>query len=114
MRILVVEDDPMVRSATQFLLEEWGFEVTCASSVAEAIRSLDATFSHLLCDLNLPDGKGLEVIRQAKSLCRAIWTVAVTGNAAFGLQNESREAGADCVLMKPTPIPDLRFALNAS
>lgn len=113
MRILVVEDDPMIQSATQWLLEEWGFEVKCASSVAEAVSSLDATFSHLLCDLNLPDGKGLDVIKKAKSLCRAICTVAITGNAALGLQNESREAGADYILMKPTAIPDLRFALNA-
>lgn len=113
MRILVVEDNSMIRSATQCLLEEWGFAVTCAGSVAEAVDSLDGTFSHLLCDLNLPDGTGTEVIRQAKRLSRSIRTVAMTGSATLGLQNASRDAGADWVLTKPAAIRDLRFALQS-
>lgn len=113
MRILVVEDNPLIRSATQCLLEEWGFAVQCAGSVEEAVNSLNDTFSHLLCDLNLPDGTGTEVIREAKRRSRSIRTVAMTGNAAWGLQNDGMDAGADWVLTKPAAMRDLRFALQS-
>jgi DNA-binding response OmpR family regulator len=113
MHILVVEDNPLIRSATQCLLEEWGFVVECAGSVAEAVNSLDGRFSHLLCDLNLPDGTGTEVIREAKRVKRSIRAVAMTGNAALSLQNDGQMAGADWVLTKPAAMRDLRFALQS-
>jgi len=61
-------------------LEDAGYRVLLASSVADAIRSLDRfEIDGLLLDILLPDGLGFEVARHAKSLAQPPLTVATSG-----------------------------------
>jgi CheY-like chemotaxis protein len=61
-QILVVDDDPLVRSGTEGILSAWGYQVSVASCLDE-IRSKfpGKEFDLVLCDYRLPDGTGLEV-----------------------------------------------------
>lgn len=111
MRILVVENDPMTRDAAQTMLEELGFSVFCVDTVAQATVRLQEHFTHLLCDLCLSDGDGVEVIRYAKRMNADIRVVAFTGSIPSSLHGRTYAAGADMVLMKPVGLPQLMSAL---
>ena len=111
MRILIVEDDQMTRDAAQAMLEELGFTVHCVETVADAQLRLREHFTHLLCDLHLPDGDGVEVIRYAKRMNANIRVVAFTGSIPSTLHGRTYAAGADAVLMKPVGMVQVMAAL---
>src|SRR2546421_4563047 len=68
--ILVIEDH--ADSATVFarVLRIYGAAVTVAHSVAEAQQACEeGSFDLLLCDIELPDGNGLDLLRKARMSC---------------------------------------------
>ena len=66
-RILVIDDERSLREFLTILLEQEGYEVSTAESVATGIELLhDHTFDLVMCDLKLPDGTGLEVLADAR------------------------------------------------
>jgi|GEM_PF-2167669 len=68
--ILVVDDDPLVQMNYLDILSEAGFDVTGAGSLAQARRELAGgrRFDLLVCDHDLGDGKGLDLVVQLTSL----------------------------------------------
>lgn len=70
-RVLLVEDDALVRASTEGMLASWGCTVQVAVSRREgAERCAEGTFDLLVCDYRLPDGSGLDMIAEAEALCR--------------------------------------------
>ncbi len=66
-RILVIDDEKSLREFLTILLEQEGYEVTTAESVATGLERLHKqTFDLVMCDLKLPDGTGLEVLADAR------------------------------------------------
>lgn len=64
-RILIVEDDPVIRSAYVVVLEAEGHEVTQAEDGAKALESINsADFDLILLDILLPNMSGLEFLRK--------------------------------------------------
>src|SRR5687768_3951725 len=94
-RVLVVEDDPTVRGGMMALLRIYGHRATAAASVAEAQSSLDAaTPTHVLLDLNLPDGVGTLVLRRIRAQALPVCVAIVTGADGDGLLvQEARALG---------------------
>ena len=65
LRILLVEDHADSRRVLQRLLESFGCVVRAAGTVAEALAIADTqSFDLLVSDIGLPDGSGIDVIRQ--------------------------------------------------
>lgn len=66
--VLVVEDNPMVRSALVALLTRWGMEVVAVDNAADALTAMQTQLFHVvLSDWRLPgEGDGLTVLRQAQ------------------------------------------------
>jgi len=63
-RILIVEDEPLIRRSLRKLLERNGYEVSEAQTVPEAKAEIASTeFSIIISDLRLPEGLGSELIR---------------------------------------------------
>jgi CheY-like chemotaxis protein len=79
-RILVIDDEPiMADSLRQNLIEE-GYAVDTAADGVEAIEQFDLGGHHLaICDLQLPDMDGLEVLRHIKDLRPSTEVIVVTG-----------------------------------
>ena len=108
-RVLLVEDSPLINGALKMLLEAGGFDVTLATTAAEA-----SAWSHpdradvMLLDVGLPDGDGLGVIAalEAKGMKPAV-TYAMTGYADEATRNRCIAAGCDGVLLKPVPVQQL-------
>jgi len=107
--VLLVEDSPMINGALKLLLGAGGFEVTLATTMAEA---LDWTGPQpadvMLLDLTLPDGDGLSVLEELRSRHAAPGvTLAMTGHDDDITRARSLAAGCSAVLVKPVPVQEL-------
>jgi CheY-like chemotaxis protein len=116
-RVLVVDDDALIRDALRLLLEELGAGVTEAAGGAEAILHLQAgRFDLVLCDLRMPEVDGFAVIRWIRDDRRSqdVPVVAVTAVGPGAGPDRIREAGFDAYLPKPFDLNDLVDALDSA
>jgi CheY-like chemotaxis protein len=111
-RVLLVDDHIDTARAMGRLLKRWGCDVQTADSVASALKAADALkFDVLISDIGLPDGSGLDLIRQLKSRY-PVKGIAVSG---FGMEedlNSSRSAGFSEHLVKPVDLGQLEMTLR--
>jgi DNA-binding NtrC family response regulator len=112
-RILAVEDDLDTLEALVSLLEEFGLQVSAASTLAEA-RARLATFDPDVCltDLQLPDGDGLDLIREARAGDPRREIVVLTGHGSLDSAVEAMKAGAFDYLLKPLQPVQLEAVLG--
>jgi DNA-binding response OmpR family regulator len=100
--VLVVEDDDAIRHGMMLLLRMQGHSAVTAANVAEAASQLDAaTPTHLLLDLNLPDGSGTAILRRIRAERLPTRVALVTGAIDTALVEEARALGVDAVFIKP-------------
>jgi CheY-like chemotaxis protein len=116
-RVLVVDDDELIRDALRLLLEELGAGVTEAADGREALERLEAgSFDLVLCDLRMPEVDGFAVIRRIRGdrRWRDLPVVAVTAVGPGAGPDRVREAGFDAQLHKPFDLNDLVDALDSA
>ena len=102
MKILVVEDDPVTRQGLEELLSTFELEVKGAGTLAEAMAAVAAFAPDaLLTDLKLPDGDGIELIRQVRAAGFDREIVVLTGHGSVDTAVEAMKAGAFDYLLKP-------------
>lgn len=101
-RILVVDDEPMMADSLKQNLAEEGYTVDTAATGAEAIELFDRGGHHLvICDLQLPDMDGLEVVRHGKETRPSTEVIVVTGYGTVARAVEATKAGAFYFVEKP-------------
>ena len=107
--VLVVEDNALVTSATRILLENAGFRVSTAGSVAEAYAICEADSPDvILLDLRLPDGDGLTLLTRLRADGgREPIVAALTGRDEPEIRQRCLRAGCVDVLLKPVDIRTL-------
>ncbi|HXJ36571.1 MAG TPA: sigma-54 dependent transcriptional regulator [Candidatus Eisenbacteria bacterium] len=111
LRALVVDDDVTFQEAIAELVREEGFEVATAATLAEARVGLAASPPDVvLLDINLPDGSGLDLLRQADGPVAPEF-VLVTGNGTVDSAIDAMRHGASDYLTKPADVPRLRSVL---
>ena len=112
LRVLLVEDYPDLAAATADFLEAEGLEVRTALSGRDALDAASEFQPQLvLCDLNLPDMSGVDVIRQIRSNPATQRTYAVILTAigrAF-----TKPADVDAFVEKPLTIDSIRMLIEA-
>jgi CheY-like chemotaxis protein len=116
-RILVIDDDALIRDALRLLLEELGARVTEAAGGSEALQRLETgRFDLVLCDLRMPDVDGFAVIRRIRGdrRWRDLPVVAVSAVGPGAGPDRTREAGFDARLHKPFDLNDLVEALDSA
>ena len=108
-RVLLVEDSEMINGALRMLLESGGFDVTLATSAAQACAwPGDEGPDVMLLDIGLPDADGLSVIESlAARGVRPGVIYAMTGHADSETRDRCLAAGCDAVLLKPVPVQQL-------
>jgi len=112
-RILVVDDDPMVRNTTVSLLRAAGHLVTEAKSGAAGIAQLaDGLVDLVLTDLGMPEVTGWDVARAVRSCMPRLPVILLTGWGEHGT-GETPPAGlVDRILAKPVSLNDLLAAID--
>jgi DNA-binding response OmpR family regulator len=103
MKVLIVEDDPVIRDALKELLQHWGLVTEACGEGLEALTLLEAgSFDLVLLDLNLPGLDGLEVCRKLRHLpVNQPLVLMLTARDSLDDNVLGLEQGADDYLVKP-------------
>jgi DNA-binding NtrC family response regulator len=111
--ILVIDDEHSLREFLTILLEQEGYEVTTADSVASGTKTvLDGNFDLVMCDLKLPDGTGLDVLAEARKQQVESPFIIITAHTTPQHALEALRAGAAEYLSKPFNVDDLKLILE--
>ena len=101
-RLLIVDDEEPFRRALRRTLERGGHTVLEASNVGEARAVLSSQPIELaLCDINMPGGSGLELVRSVATGTSDTAVVMLTGVDDPAVANEALEIGAYGYIVKP-------------
>ena len=103
-RILVIEDEALIRLDLVDSLQELGFEVTEAFSLGDAHRHLaagTADFSAIVTDIGLPDGRGDAFAVQIRAQRPHVPVIIATGYAVPEMRAQFRSDPKVAVVMKP-------------
>ena len=114
-RILVIDDDPLLRRLTARLLSAEGLEVASASGGEEGLKKLEESpFDALICDLLMPGLSGLDVVRAIRRDPRRarLPILLLTGQGHREDRDAAMAAGADLYMTKPFSSFELREALG--
>jgi CheY-like chemotaxis protein len=115
-RLLVLEDELVVRKALRKYFSAAGFVVDCARELEEA-QALIVTskYALVIADLRLSwsySVEGLEILRFVRQHSRDTRVIILTAYAAPDIQRSARALGADAFLHKPVPLPDIAAAVH--
>jgi CheY-like chemotaxis protein len=101
-RVLVVEDEPMIRMLLELGLQEAGLDVCSAENGAEALSILEqASFDIVLLDYLMPGMTGLEVSAQVRRSNPNLPIALISGSAALLTNDEIMAAGVTRIFPKP-------------
>jgi ActR/RegA family two-component response regulator len=108
-RLLLVDDEEVIRITLTAILSKFGFEVSAAASVPEALQKITSqTFDILLSDLNIGNpGDGLTVVSAMRRTQPEAVTMILTGYPAFETALEAIRQQVDDYIVKPADVPAL-------
>ena len=114
-QILVVDDEPDLRTLYELTLLREGFRVAAAGSLQEALSHLkERTFDVVITDMRLPDGLGLELLQKIKADQRTERCVVITAYGSAENAVESLKAGAFDYLTKPVDLKQFRTVIASA
>jgi len=114
MKILLVEDEPGLRSAIVDCLVQDGYVCEIAPTYALAHEKIKLyQYDCVVVDLTLPDGNGLDLIRALKADGSAAGVLIISARAALDDRLTGLELGADDYLVKPFHLSELNARLKA-
>lgn len=113
MNILLVDDHADTSRALKRLLERMGYQVQTADSVSSALQVSETNpFDIVISDIGLPDGSGLDLMREILQRHEEVKGVALSG---FGMEDDirrSKEAGFIEHITKPVDFVTLESILS--
>ncbi|HSD29067.1 MAG TPA: HD domain-containing phosphohydrolase [Vicinamibacteria bacterium] len=115
-RVLIVDDDPVVRETIRDSVEHLGYATREAGSAEEALENLTRELPDLiLLDVRMPGITGIELCRQLKAdqATHLIPVVLLTAQGELDTRVAGLEAGADDYFTKPVHLRELRARLRA-
>ena len=108
-RILVVDDEADLRELLEITLLKMGLDVDSAATVREARNLLDQKeYELVLTDMRLPDGMGLELVREVAANHRNTPIAVITAYGSADNAVIALKAGAFDYVSKPVVLDDLR------
>jgi len=115
-RVLLVDDDPLVRSATQALLDRLGHRVFAAAGGEEALAQLEQGClpEVVILDLNMPGMSGAETLARLRVLAPELPVILATGNPDEAAEELVASYRGVSLLGKPFTMADLRGRVEAT
>jgi two-component system response regulator QseB len=113
-RVLIVEDDPLLGDGLASGLRSLGFAVDWLTDGAAADRALgEASYDAILLDLGLPGRDGMHWLARWRARALATPVLILTARDALASRVEGLDAGADDYLVKPVALDELAARLRA-
>ena len=114
MRLLIVEDNDELAGLLAKGLKTAGYQCDVLSTVEDARAVLATTFyAALILDLGLPDGDGLELLREIRQRDNPIPVLVLTARGGLNDRVQGLRSGADDYLVKPFALEELVARLEA-
>ena len=114
MKVLIVEDEPLLREGLADLLKGAGHSVeTVADGLSGLSRGIDPAFDLILLDLMLPKLDGIAVCKQIRELRPAVPILMLTARGSEEEKVQGFQAGADDYLTKPFGTQELLARITA-
>ncbi|RSZ44054.1 MULTISPECIES: sigma-54 dependent transcriptional regulator [unclassified Variovorax] len=114
-QILVIDDEPDLRTLYELTLLREGYRVEAAGSVSEAWQHLEAgRFDAVITDMRLPDGQGMEIIHRIQKDQRSERCVVMTAYGSAENAVEALKAGAFDYLTKPVDLKQFRAVVASA
>ena len=100
-KILIADDDAMVRTTISNILKMFGYDVETAADGFEAIQKINDTFDVVILDINMPDMDGFETMRKINGFNYDIPVLFLTGAGSMDYAVKAINLGAYDFLTKP-------------
>ena len=115
LRVLVVDDEPDIRELLDMTLARMGLQADCVGSLGEARRCLgEKTYQLCLTDMRLPDGEGIELVREIASMNVDLPVAVITAHASTESAVSALKAGAFDYIAKPVSLDQLRGLVRSA
>jgi nitrogen-specific signal transduction histidine kinase/ActR/RegA family two-component response regulator len=118
LRVLFVDDEPLLRELIREILESEGHEVITAGGGAEALETFERCRSEgntpdvVITDLGMPNMDGAELTVRLKETAAGVPVIMMTGWGKMMRGEEEVSAPVDALISKPPRIPELQAALR--
>lgn len=113
--LLVIDDEPDLRTLYELTLLREGYDIETAGSVQDALLHLkDRVYSAVITDMRLPDGTGLDVLRWLEDSGRREKTIVITAYGSAENAVEALKAGAYDYLTKPVDLKQFRAVVASA
>jgi len=113
--LLVVDDEPDLRTLYELTLLREGYDIETAGTVEEALLHLkDRTYSAVITDMRLPDGSGLDLLRRLDEQGRREKAIVITAYGSAENAVEALKAGAYDYLTKPVDLKQFRAVVASA
>ena len=113
--LLVVDDEPDLRTLYELTLLREGYDMDTAASVQEALLHLkDRTYSAVITDMRLPDGSGLDILRWLEEGGRREKAIVITAYGSAENAVDALKAGAYDYLTKPVDLKQFRAVVASA
>ncbi|MCC7041632.1 MAG: response regulator transcription factor [Burkholderiales bacterium] len=116
MRILLVEDDPMIGRSVETALAQDGYTVDWVRDGAAGRLALDTAndaYGLVLLDLGLPRKSGLDLLKEVRRAGNKVRVLVITARDAVADRVAGLDAGADDYLVKPFSLDELAARMRA-
>jgi len=114
MRLLLIEDDAILRLGLKRQLEADGYRVDCAADGEDGLfQAREYPLDLAIVDLGLPKINGLQVVERLRAEGRALPLLILTARGNWQDKVRGLEAGADDYLVKPFEYPELAARVKA-
>lgn len=113
-RVLILDDESTLRTALFRLLDRKGYQAVTAQRLDEArtFMTPEKPFDIAIIDMNLPDGNGLDLISELKSISPSTQVIVLTGFASIDTAVQATQKGAYHFLTKPFNVEELMSLLE--
>ena len=113
MHVLVIDDEPALRQILTAAVSKAGFSVDQAAGVSEATAKLGrGDVDVALCDIKMPDGNGIDLVRDSRAAGIETTFIMVTGYASLETAVEALRAGASDYITKPVRYDEVLHRLS--
>ena len=113
LRVMVLDDEPIVGKRLKPALTKFGFEVEVFEDPAKALARLNQTeFDIVVTDLRMEEVDGIQVLEQIMTTCERTRVILITGYATVEVAREALVKGAFDFIAKPFKPKDLRAVIN--
>lgn len=113
--LLVVDDEPDLRTLYELTLLREGYEVSTASTVEDAWQQLqEHRFSAVITDMRLPDGTGLDLLQRLERAGRGERSIVITAYGSADNAVQALKAGAYDYLTKPVDLRQFRAVVASA